>query len=145
MNELRLSNDWFDVEPMDNLLRGMLRPWRLESAERMAPQIRIDLSEDDSAYTLKADIPGVAKDDIDVRIDGRQVTVSAEVKQEKEEKDGGRVLRSERRFGWASRSFTLDCPVDDSKAEAQYRDGVLQLRLPKKAGSGAGRKLAIGG
>jgi HSP20 family protein len=146
MNEVRVLNDLFETEPVDHLMRSLWRPWRTEGLERVAPQIRIDLSEDDAAYTLKAEIPGLKKDDIDVRVDGRQVTLSAEVKQERDEKrDGGRILRSERRFGYASRSFTLDRAVDEGRAEAQYRDGVLELRLPKKSGAEAGRKVAIAG
>lgn len=146
MNELRALNDFFDVDPMDTLLRGLARPWRADAGERVAPRIRIDLAETDAAYTLKADIPGVRKEDIDVRIDGRQVTVSAELQKATEDRpNGGRALRSERLYGYASRSFTLDCAVDEAKAEAQYRDGVLELHLPKKAGGDAGRRLRIGG
>jgi HSP20 family protein len=145
MNELRLINDFFDFEPMDSAMRGLMRPLRFDALERSAPQLRIDLTEDDGAYSLKAEIPGVAKDDIDVRVDGKLLTISAEVKQDKEERKDGRVLRSERRYGYASRSFTLDSAVDESKAEAQYRDGVLKMRLPKKSGGGNGKKLAIAG
>ena len=145
MNELRVMNDLFDAQPMEQLMRNLLRPWPVDAGAQAAPRIRIDLAEDEAAYTLKADIPGVKKEDIDVRVDGRQVTISAEVKQQTEERsNGGRVLRSERRVGYASRSLALDCAVDEGKAEAQYRDGVLELRLPKKAGSAAGRKLSIG-
>lgn len=145
MNELRLMNDFLDFEPLDSTVRNLMRPWRMDLPDRLAPQIRIDLKEDEGAYALKAEIPGVVKDDIDVRIDGKQVTISAEVKQDKEEKGAGRVLRSERRYGYASRSFALDSAVDEGKAEARYRDGVLELRLPKKAGGGSGNKVAIKG
>jgi HSP20 family protein len=59
-----------------------------------APGIKIDLTEQNGSYAVKAEIPGVKKDDIDVRVDGNTVTISAEVKAEKEEKgNGGRVLR----------------------------------------------------
>jgi HSP20 family protein len=78
-----------------------------------------------------------------VRIDGNQVTISAEVKQDKEEKKEGRLLRSERRYGYASRSFLLASDVDQAAADAKYNNGVLELKLPKKAAS-AGKKLAIG-
>ena len=93
MNDLRV-NDLFAMEPLDDMFRGFMRPWRAESVAR-APQIKIDLSETDANYTVKAEIPGVRKEDIDIRIDGNQVTISAEVKTEKEEKEGGRVLRRE--------------------------------------------------
>ena len=142
MNDLlRVNDPLFAIEPMDDLFRGMLRPWRGEFAER-APQIKLDVSESDGNYVIKADVPGVRKEDIDVRIDGNQVTISAEMKKEKEEKKDGRVLRSERQYGYASRSFTLACDVDESKSAAKYQDGVLKLTLPKKATSAA-RKLSI--
>ena len=140
MNELRL-NDFFGLDPMEASVRDLLRPWRADLAER-SPQIRIDVSEADGVYAVKAEIPGVRKEDIDVRIDGNQVTISAEVKSDKEEESGGRVLRSERRYGFASRTFSLADNVDKSKAEAKYKDGVLQLTLPKQAAA-TQKRLAI--
>jgi len=141
MNELRVP-DPFALDPIDDVFRNLMRPWRMDLASQ-APQIKIDLSETDDKYTVKAEIPGVKKEDIDVRIDGSLVSIGAEVKNESEEKKDGRVLCSERRYGWASRSFTLASEVDDSKSEARYENGVLQLVLPKKAGT-ASKKLAIG-
>lgn len=141
MNELRLFNDFFDTDPMDSAFRGLMRPWRFEAAER-APQIKIDLTEHEDSYAVKAEIPGVRKEDIKVRIDGNQVTISAEVKKEKEERKGGRLLRSERQHGFASRSFALTSDVDDGKADAKYVNGVLELTLPKKPTS-SGRQLSI--
>ena len=81
---------------------------------------------------IRADIPGVKKDDIKVSVDGNVVSISAEVKQEKEEKQGERVIRSERYRGAVSRSFSLGQDVDESAAQAKYADGVLELTLPKK-------------
>lgn len=106
------------------------------------PQIKVDVSEDDGAYTVKAEIPGVKKEDIDVSIDGNTVAISAEVKQEKEAKEGRRVVRSERYYGSVYRGFTLGHEVNEAKAEATYADGVLTLRLPKKAGTAA-KKLSV--
>ncbi len=140
MNELRV-NDLFALDPIEASLRDLLRPWRNDLAER-TPQIRIDVTEADDSYAVKAEIPGVRKEDINVRVNGNQVTISAEVKEDKEEKSGGRVLRSERRYGFASRTFSLADSVDDSKADAKYKDGVLQLTLPKRAQST--QRLAIG-
>ena len=137
MNELRVT-DPFAVEPMDEMFRQMLRPWRGELAER-SPQIKLDVHESDASYTVKAEVPGVSKDDIDVRIEGNRVTLSAELKNATEEKKDGRVLRSERQYGYASRSFTLACDVDESKAEAKYKDGILELSLPKKTKSSSKR------
>jgi HSP20 family protein len=106
------------------------------------PQMRLDLSEDDKNFFVKAEIPGVNKDDIKVSVDGNQVSLSAEVKKEKEEKEGAKVIRSERYYGSVSRSFTLDESVDQAAAQAKYEDGVLQLTLPKKP-NGQARLLKI--
>ncbi len=102
-----------------------------------APQIKIDLIENDKSYTVKAEIPGVRKEDIKVNVEGNHVSISAEVKQEKEEKEGEKVICSERYQGASYRSFSLDSDVDEAKAEAKYENGVLNLTLPKKNGSAA--------
>ena len=126
---------------IDDLLKGFfVRPALLEGQPQM--QIKMDVKENDSAYTVHADIPGVKKEDIHVSIEGNQVSISAETKVEKEEKEGEKVLRSERYVGKVARSFTLAHEVDDAKAQAKYSDGVLELTLPKKAVTAA-KKLAI--
>lgn len=140
MNELR-ARDPFAPEAFDDFFRGFMRPWKAEFAER-APQIKVDVDEDDGGYSVKAEIPGVRKEDIDVRVDGKMLTISAEVKKDTEEKKNGRVLRSERQYGFASRSLMLASDVESGRAEAQYENGVLKLRLPKKAG-GSTQKVAI--
>jgi HSP20 family protein len=106
------------------------------------PDFKVDVSEDDGAYMVKAEIPGVKKEDIDISIEGNRVAITAEVKKEKEEKEGKRVVRSERSYGSLYRGFTLDSEVDEAKSEAAYADGVLTLRLPKKAGASA-KKIAV--
>jgi len=130
MNDLRV-NDLFSMEPIDDMFRGLMRPWPASATAR-APQIKLDVSEGDANYVVKAEVPGVRKEDIDVRIEGNQVTISAEVKKDKEEKKDGRVLRSERHYGYASRSFSLACDVDEAKSGAKYENGILELTLPKK-------------
>jgi len=140
MNDLRLI-DPFALDPIDDVFRSVMRPWRLALSEA-APRIKIDVSEQDGSYLVKAEIPGVRKEDIDVRIDGDQVTISAEIKTEKQEKDKGRVIFKERQEGYSSRSFTLACPVDEAHAEAKYQDGVLSLKLNKKATTSS-KRLAI--
>ncbi len=104
-------------------------------------RLRVDLTETDQAYIVKAEIPGVKKDDIKVAIDGNQVSVSAEVRKE-EEDTSGNLMRSERYYGQVYRSFTLPQEVDDTQAEARYQDGILELMLPKRPGTG-GRQLTI--
>jgi len=91
------------------------------------------VAEKNGAYTVTADLPGVKKEDIQITIDGPQVTLAAEVKREKETTDEERVLHLERTFGKVSRSFSLPQELDEAKAEAKFRDGVLELTLPKKA------------
>ena len=126
---------------IDELFKGFfVRPALLEGQPQM--QIKMDLKEDDKAYTVHADIPGVKKEDIQVSIDGNRVSISAESKMEKEEKEGEKVLRCERYSGKVARSFTLAHDIDEAKSQAKYSDGVLELTLPKKAGT-ATRKLEI--
>jgi HSP20 family protein len=137
MNELR-NPDPFDLELIPPGFRQLWRPWRGE-LEARTPQIRLDVSETEASYTVKAEIPGVKREDIDVRVDGGQVTIAAEVKQDKEEKKDGRVLRSERQYGYASRTLQFASDIESGRVEARYADGVLELRLPKKPTSGAQR------
>lgn len=139
MTALR-SYDPFAVEPVEDAFRQWLRPWRGDAPS--APQIRIEVREAEGEYRVKAQIPGVRKDDIDVRIDGDTVSISAEIREEKAEKKDGKVLRSEFSYGQASRTFSLATPVDAGKADAHYEAGVLDLVLPKRA-SAESRKLAI--
>lgn len=135
--------DPFDLtfEPFEDIFRGFFRPVRFEGLPQQM-HIRVDIKENDKDYTVHAEIPGVNKEDIHVTIDGNQVAISAEVKKAKEEKEGEKVLRSERYYGKVYRSFTLDHDIDDAAAKAKYADGVLELTLPKKAGVAA-RKLPI--
>lgn len=123
---------------MDDMFKNFMasRPLRLFEDEASL-QMRTDVSEDDKAYTLKAEIPGVKKEDIHITIDGNRVSISAETKKESEEKEGAKVIRSERYYGKVYRSMTLDSDVDQDTADAQYNDGVLTLKLPKKAGAAA--------
>ena len=107
-----------------------------------ASQIRLDVSESAAAYTVHAEIPGVAKEDIQVSIDGSVVTLAAEIKQHDSETKDNKVLRSERYYGSVSRSFQLPVEIDQANAKAKYDNGVLTLTLPKKQASGA-QRLAI--
>ena len=104
--------------------------------------MKVDVKEDDKGYTVHADIPGVKKEDIQVDVDGNVVSLRAESKQEKEEKQGEKVIYSERQFGMVSRSFSLPTEVDEKGAKAEYKDGVLNLMLPKKA-NGGGKRVSV--
>jgi HSP20 family protein len=120
-------------DTIDDLLRGFfVRPVSFEGSGTPA-QFRVDVTENDGAYTLRAELPGLKKDDINITIDGDQVAIGAEVKKENDVKDGDRVLRSERYYGKVYRAFTLGQAVDEATSNAKYADGVLELTLPKKA------------
>ena len=130
-------------EAFENVFRGV--PVWLPSREMraLAPtQVRMDVSENDKEYVVLAEMPGVKKEEISVTIDGNEVTVSAEVKQEKDIKDGETVLRAERYYGKIQRVFTLENEVDEAAAQAKYLDGVLELKLPKKTVAAA-KRLAV--
>jgi HSP20 family protein len=122
-------------DPLDDLFRGFfVRPVDMNTSAQ-APAIRMDVAEQPKTFVVHAELPGVKKEDIHVQIEGNQVSITAEVKQEKEVREGDRVLRSERYFGQVSRSFQLAQDIDDSQAVAKFSDGVLELTLPKKAAS----------
>lgn len=96
--------------------------------------IRVDVTETDDAYAVKADMPGLKKEDIKVAIDGNMVSINATMQDEKQEASGNTVY-SERYTGSFHRRFSLPQDVDEAKTEAKYQDGVLHLTLPKKAGT----------
>lgn len=128
--------------PLDELFRGFfVRPMDIHAggAPAATPSIRMDVKEQENAYMVHAELPGVKKEDIHVTVDGNQVAISAEVRQENEEKDGERILRSERYFGKVSRSFQLAQDIDDTQAIAKFNDGVLELTLPKRAAASSKR------
>lgn len=118
-------------DPLDELFRGFfVRPVEWSNTE--APGIKIDVKEEESNYVVHAELPGVKKEDIQIEVDGATVSLSAERKQEKEVKEGERLLRTERYFGKVARSFQLGHEIDETQASARYNDGVLELVLPKR-------------
>ncbi|OAJ53503.1 heat-shock protein Hsp20 [Paraburkholderia ginsengiterrae] len=125
------------MDPIPELFHGLFRPFKgLSVAEEpdLSP-IKIDVAESDTAYSVKAELPGIDRNNIDVQIEGSAVTINAKVERSKEQKEGERVIRRERYSGSFSRSFTLASVIDECKATAEYKDGVLSLTLPKKASS----------
>jgi len=137
------------VDPFDQLFGDLMsgffvRPVNLPArGDNGAPlSIRIDVEENDKAYQVLADIPGVTKNDIQVTVEGGQVTISAQSESRKEKKEGDKLIYSERAQGRVSRSFTLAQDVDAGGADARYENGVLALNLPKKASSSS-RRLAV--
>jgi HSP20 family protein len=135
-------NDPF-TRGFDDMFKGMfLRPVRFDVDAMPELQIKLDVSENSDSYQVSAEMPGVKKEDIKVSVEGNLVRISAEAKKESEEKQGDQVLRSERYYGRLERAFTLDVDLDDTKVDAKYSDGVLKLKLPKKAAS-ASRRIAV--
>ena len=121
---------------VDDLFKGFLvRPLAFEGRGDggvQLPRAKVDVAGKNGAYLVTAELPGVKKEDIHISIDGAQVTLEAELKREKEATKDERVLHSERVYGKVMRSFTLPQEVDESKAQAKFQDGVLELTLPKK-------------
>lgn len=129
-------------DSFESMFRRFMSPMRMD-LEGPTMDMRVDVTEVDGLYKVRADLPGVKKDDINVRIDGNIVQIDAEVKEQKETKEsGGKVLRSERYHGAISRAFSVAQDVDDTKVSARFEDGVLTLELPKKA-TVASKKIAI--
>lgn len=124
----------------DDLFRNFaLSPgWRETS---FAPDVRVDVTEDDHAFHVKAEIPGVDKSDIGVSVEGNEVAITAEFKREDKKKDEREVL-VERSYGRAYRAFSLPGEVDATRTEAHYDKGVLALTFPKKTNGGA-RRIAV--
>ena len=127
-------------DSLDNLFRGV--PVWLPSPERRAAapaQFRMDITESDKEYQVLAELPGVRKEEISITINGNEVAVAVEVKQEKVLKNGDTVLCAERFYGTLKRAFSLGQEIDEASAQARYNDGVLELTLPKKTAAAAKR------
>ena len=122
---------------LDDLLSGFLKPLPGETRSSVAP-IKIEVTEDASAYRVSAVLPGAKKEDIHIEVDQKEVSILAEIKREtvapaEPGKAVERVLHSERFYGKTSRVFSLAQDIDEAAVEAKYADGVLSLVLPKKA------------
>ncbi|MBI5923122.1 MAG: Hsp20/alpha crystallin family protein [Betaproteobacteria bacterium] len=129
-------------DPFDDFFRGFfVRPVEFGTPAE-SPTIKVDVKEIGNDYLVHAELPGIKKEDIHVNINDGMISISAERKQEKETKEGERVLRTERYFGKVSRSFQLGQDVDEGKSSAKFNDGVLELVLPKKTPVAA-RRLTI--
>jgi HSP20 family protein len=135
-----VTYDPFGDAGFDDLFRGFFRPVR--NGAPTPASIKMDVTERDGGYVVHAEIPGAKKEDVHVTIEGNQVTISAEVKRESEKKEGETVLRSERYYGSAFRSFTLPVDLDEGVSTAKFENGVLELTLAKKPAL-AGKKLTI--
>ncbi len=137
-----VSYDPFTESGFDDLFRGFFTPVRRD-ATRTPVMVKMDVTETKEGFLIHAEMPGVKKDDISVEIEGNQVTLSAEVKRETEKKEGEKLLRSERYYGNVYRSFTLPAELDEAASEAKFDNGVLELKLVRKAPTTTGRKLPV--
>jgi HSP20 family protein len=140
MNNLRTYEPFADLvrSPMFDLT-GMFDLPRTRfgyPTPRAEPSIKMDVTEDANAYHVKAEIPGVKKEEIHVSVEGNTVSISAEFERKEETRKDETLLCSELFRGKVARSFTVMADVDESKAEAKYENGILELMLPKKAGTG---------
>jgi HSP20 family protein len=117
--------------------------WPLSFIGQSQPgTINVDVEDKGNSYLVEAEIPGVKKEDISVAIDGKQISITAEIKRESEKKEAGSYLCNERYYGRSSRSFSLEHAVDENRSKAQYVDGILKIELPKKEDSTL-RKITI--
>lgn len=126
-------------DSIDQWLPQVLRRFAdpMHFPEGAAREIRLDVTENEKDYQVRAEIPGASKDDIRVTVHDNQVSISAEVKKEREEKSGGRVLLKETVVGSVSRSFSLPHEIDAKAVAAKLEDGILKLTLPKREGAGS--------
>ena len=127
---------------MDRLFEGFLgEPWSIPSilGGQFAPAF--DISETENELVVKAELPGVDPQDVDISLTGNVLTIKGE-KREEHETQGETMHRLERVFGSFSRSFTLPCEVREDQIQATYKDGLLDLRLPKSESSKT-RKIKI--
>lgn len=134
-------------EPLDDLFPEMFRrimrptfPATTLAKFDEPSEIRVDVTETDKTYEIRAEVPGFKKDEIRVSIEGNYVSINAETRREKEEKSdkstkGERTLVKELYYGSASRGFSLPQDVDEKTAIAKYEDGMLKLSLPKRTES----------
>ncbi len=122
----------FEREFFPDLFRRFALPVDAETPG----EIRLDVTEDESGYLVRAEVPGARRDDIRVQIDGNAVSISAEVKRAQESKTG-RALLKETYSGSSTRAFKLAHEIDDKGAAAKLEDGVLILNLPKRSGAGS--------
>jgi len=91
----------------------------------------VDVKEEDNRFVITADIPGSDESNINVKVDGQRLTISAKTRKSSENKDNGNMFRSERFIGQFERSVTLPAPVLAEKMKTDYKDGVLTIILPK--------------
>ncbi|HUW51998.1 MAG TPA: Hsp20/alpha crystallin family protein [Rhodanobacter sp.] len=136
-NPLRAVSRMDPLANFEDMFRDLgTRPlWR--ELEATTPDMRIDVTENDKAFLVNAEMPGIDKNDIAISVEGNQVSISAEVKRESKKKDNEMDVYTERYYGKVFRSFSLPTEIESTKADAHYDNGILHLTLPKKHNGGA--------
>jgi HSP20 family protein len=116
---------------MDRLFEeSVVRPREWQATAERPTTLALDVRESNDDITVKASLPGVKPENVDISITGGTLTVKGEMREEKEEKEGEYHVR-ERRYGAFRRSITLPTLVNAEKAEAEFEAGILNLTLPK--------------
>jgi HSP20 family protein len=119
-------------DDFDRVIEGFFQPLRWpEEAGAADLMPAMDVVERADEYVVRTDLPGVKKDDIQITVENGVLTISAETRSEQEDKKDDRVIRQERRYGKYVRSLRLGSQVNAGALKAVYRDGVLELTLPK--------------
>lgn len=122
-------------ESIDRLLSRLARPFR-EERRRLVPWFpAVDVLEEGDNIVVRADLPGVSKENVRILVSDEEITITGEVKREEEVK-GKNYYRSERAYGSFSRTIPLPVPVERDKAKATFKDGVLEIVVPKAKGPG---------
>lgn len=126
-------------DPIERMFPELFRrvAWPTRFTDEAPAEIRLDVTENDKSYDVRAEIPGAKKEDIRIKVDGNFVSISAEIKKDKEEKAGGRVVLKETYYGSAARGFSLAHEIDAKGVVAKLEDGMLKLTLPKREGGGS--------
>ena len=124
---------WGFFPDVDGILQGFYdSPVSTWSTSVDFRRLAMDVIEDDTAYVVTADMPGISRDEVSVTIDKNVLAISAESKDEVRQNER-KVLRHERFSGKYARSLRLGEDIDEDQVSAEYRDGVLRLVIPKKA------------
>lgn len=105
---------------------------RFFAADDSARSPALDVAETDTSYAVTLDVPGVAKEDVKITVEGRRVTVQAQTERSDDKKEGDRIVYRERAASRFARSFTLPVEIDQAESGAKLDNGVLTLTLAKR-------------
>lgn len=130
---------------IDRLFEDFFSPSAMAGSSAMQQFVpRLEVTENDQGYLLRAELPGMAPEDVELNVDNNVLTVSGEKKQERSEKGRGGYAYSEFSYGGFTRSLQLPPGTDPSKIQADFRNGVLEVQIPKSEAARP-RRIAVGG